>query len=543
MGADENSLTIDILVTSDLHGHLFPTDYRSSEERPFGLGKLAALIERERRGAEATLLIDNGDLLQGSPLAYYCAKLAGGGEHPCVAALNRLRYDAAVIGNHEFNYGRALLDRAVRDAEFPWLSANTVDLATGGPAFGKPYIVKTFRGGVKAAVLGVTTHYVPNWEQPEHIEGLEFRDALSAVKQWAEYIRREERPDVLIVAYHGGFERDLESGRPTEPDTGENQGYAMLLEAAGIDVLITGHQHRSIAAVVRGVACVQPSCNGQALGKVSVTLTRRDGGWTVARKDVRLLEPNAETPADVDVLSVADELERRTQAWLDQPLGVVEGAMSIADPMAARAEEHPFIEFVNRVQMEAASVDISCTALFADECRGFGEQVTMRDILGNYMFPNTLKVLRLSGRDIRAALERSAAYFTVGADGRLSVHPSFLAPKPQHYNYDMWEGIDYRLDVSKPVGERVVMLERHGRPIDPDASYDVVMNNYRAAGGGEYPMFRDKPVVKEIPFDMVELLANAIMERRVVVAACNRNWAVVYGASASPPVPCVQTKL
>ena len=155
------------------------------------------------------------------------------------------------------------------------------------PAFGKPYLIKHI-GDIRVAVLGVTTHYIPSWENPSHIQGLEFRDALETVKEWVPRIRLEERPDVMIVAYHGGFERDMETGEPAESITGENQAYGMCAEVKGIDVLITGHQHRLLATQVHGVTVVQPGFNGQAIGKIRVDLVKEQERWMVVEKRAEL---------------------------------------------------------------------------------------------------------------------------------------------------------------------------------------------------------------------------------------------------------------
>lgn len=518
-----------ILATSDLHGHLYPTDYRGDAELELGLAKLSPLISRERSLADASLLIDNGDLLQGTPLMYHQAKFGSDADpHPAIAALNFLRYDAGVVGNHEFNYGLDVLRNAIARSDYPWLSANIVDAATGEPAFGPPYAVKRV-AGVVVAILGLTTPYIPNWEHPTNIAGLAFRDAVETAKFWVPRIRERERPDVLIVSYHGGFERDLRTGEPSEPLTGENQGYALCEEVPGIDVLITGHQHRQLAGELNGVTVVQPGYNGQALGKASLLLEREQDRWAIREKRAEVLYPETGGGKDEAMLALIANEEERTQQWLDQPIGRTEGDLSINDSMEARTKDHPFIEFVNRVQLDTTGAAISCTALFTDESRGFGERITMRDIVSNYVYPNTLKVLLVSGQDIKDALEQSAAYFEMSKDG-LTVSAAFREPKPQHYNYDMWEGIAYELDLSRPVGARVVKLEREGKPLDKAASYEVAMNSYRASGGGNYNMFHGKPVVREITVDMTEIIADYILERGTIRATCDHNWRAFLSA-------------
>jgi 2',3'-cyclic-nucleotide 2'-phosphodiesterase/3'-nucleotidase len=201
--------------------------------------------------------------------------------------------------------------------------------------------------------------------------------------------------------------------------------------------------------------------------------------------------------------------------------------MLVKDPMQTRLKDNALIEFINRVQMELSGADISNTALFDNISPGFPANITMRDIVSNYVFPNTLKVIRISGQDIKDALEQTANYFKLSETGSIEVNPQFMEPKPQHYNYDMWEGITYRLNISRAVGERVVQLDYKGSPMVMNVQYDVVMNNYRAGGGGNYAMFQGKPVVKDIPTDVPELLASYIIERGTIEATLNHNWEVI----------------
>ncbi|PWW05196.1 2',3'-cyclic-nucleotide 2'-phosphodiesterase/3'-nucleotidase [Paenibacillus cellulosilyticus] len=521
---------VTLLETSDLHGHIYPTDYRGPEDKPIGLAKLSAIIRKERSIDPSLLLIDNGDLLQGTPLMYHYAKYGAVGTHPAADALNALRYDAAVIGNHEFNYGPDLLKQTVLQSDCPWLSANIVNEADGQPAFGQPYRIFTLPAGIRIAVLGVTTHYIPNWENPNHIRGLTFEDALESATRWVRHIHEHERPDALVVCYHGGLEHDPVTGEPTEPLTGENQGYEMCKRIGGMDVLFTGHQHRLLAGEISGVAFAQPGFAGQAIAKVQLTFEQTaEGTWSLrGKKASLLLTADAEEQADEELLARFAANERQTQQWLDQPIGSTEGDLSITEPFAARQADHPFTEFINRVQMETTGAAISCAAIFTDEARGFGKRITMRDVTANYIYPNTLKVVLLTGREIREALEQSASYFDRDArTGELRVSAAYLLPKPRHFDYDMWEGIEYALDISQPVGERVVKLRWNDAPIDPEASFEVAMNSYRAGGGGNFDMIKGRPVVREIPTDMTEILADCIMKRGTIRSECDHNW-IVY---------------
>ncbi|MCE5172135.1 bifunctional metallophosphatase/5'-nucleotidase [Paenibacillus profundus] len=522
------SFTLTIWATSDVHGHMLPTRYADNAPEELGLLKLASRIRQVRADKEHFLLIDNGDLLQGTPLATYHARFDPQSPNPMIAALNRLKYDAFIPGNHEFNFGLDFVKKAQRESSFPWLAANIVREDTGKPYFGDPYFITEFAGGLRAAVLGLTTRFTPHWELPEHIAGLHFLPAVEAAKQWVPELRSCKGADIVIIAYHGGLERDLRTGAALEEDTGENEGSRICAEVEGIDVLITGHQHRTIASGNIGdTIVVQPGSQGRYAAEIELLLTRQDGRWRVSEKRSQLIAA-AGAEADRELSEWITPYEVNVQRWLDRPICRINGDMRIRDPHEARLAEHPLIEFINRVQMDVSGTDISCTALFDDSAAGFGNQVSMREITAFCPYSNTLKVLRLKGRDIRDALEWSARYFAPYDGQSVAVHSSFLYPKAQHYNYDMWEGIEYVMNVSRPVGTRIVQLTRNGQPLDLDKEYDVAMNHYRASGAGGFQMFSGKPVVRHIPIDTADLIADYMMKQGTITATVNHNWKVIW---------------
>ncbi|WP_253205378.1 bifunctional metallophosphatase/5'-nucleotidase [Clostridium estertheticum] len=516
-----------ILETSDVHGTVLPINYSDNSYANCGLAALSTIIAREREINQATLLIDNGDMVQGTALTYFHAKINNSRPNPMIEVMNIMGYDAAVIGNHEFNYGRTYLDNAIKTSNFPWLCANITKKTTGESFINKPYIVKTFDNGLKVGILGLTTKYIPNWESEGTIKDLDFKDVVETASYWLHIMKDKEATDINIVSYHGGFERDLETGEPSEKLTGENQGYELCTKVSNMDVLLTGHQHRVIEnLLVNGVLVVQPGYNGNCIGKVTMDLVKTSGKWLVRSKVSKVIDANA-LDVDKEILNVTCPIETETQAWLDIPIGHVEGDMLIKDPLKTRLKDNAFVEFINNVQMDAAKVDISNTAIFDNKCKGFNYNVTMRDIISNYKYPNTLKVIRIKGSDIKTALERTAEYFSlVDGEVRLAKNGNYL--KLQHYNYDMWEGIDYVIDITKPINFRITKINYKNSPINMEGKYAVVMNNYRAGGGGNYLLFRGKPVLKDIQTDMAELIANYILKRKTIKATVNDNWKVIY---------------
>ncbi|MFJ9463196.1 bifunctional metallophosphatase/5'-nucleotidase [Viridibacillus arvi] len=516
---------IHLLITSDIHGYVYPTLYRDKTEEPMGLAKIATIVQQRRRAGQV-LLIDNGDLIQGSPLTYFHSKFHSEIDNPIIQVANYLSYDAAIFGNHEFNFGLKILSNVVEQSQFPWLGANIVHQDSAEPYFGKPYIIKEIEG-IRLAILGVTTHFVPLWEEAAHIEGLRFEDALQSTEYWCNHIHQKEKVDVLIVAYHGGFERHLETGEITEQDTGENQGYAICEKIPSIDVLITGHQHRLLADKLNGVSIIQPGTQGQALGEIILSISHNPSGKVVrVEHESKLITIDESVPANMATLEAIATIQEETEQWLDQRIGEIQGDMQIVNAFQTRLADHPYIEFINKLQMKVTGAMISNTALFNNEANGFSNSVTMRDIVSNYIYPNTLKVLQLTGQDIKDALEQCATYF-IENNGEIIVNPIFAEPKAQHYNYDMWEGIEYELKISNPIGARVTKLLYEDSPIDMDRQFSVVMNSYRASGAGNFEMFKGRPILKEIQIDMTELIANELLEMKEITATCNNNWRVV----------------
>lgn len=517
---------IKILYTSDIHGHALPIHYGSDEYVGSGLVKYTTAVKDIKRKHANVIVIDNGDLIQGTPfMTHYVNSHHGISPHPMIKLMNDINIDAAVLGNHEFNFGKAVLYDAIKESSFPWLSANILNKHTGEPYFGSPYIIKNMAGGIKVAIIGVTTSYIPNWESAQNIEGIDFVDAFYTLKKWVKQIHALEKPDVLIASYHGGFERDIETGEQTEALTGENRAYQMCEEIEGLDVLLTGHQHRELIGKVNDVLIIQPGKNARKFGEIDLELQYQDKHWKIINKQASL-HSLADVESDVQAVKMVEDLEVSTQKWLNEPIGNVIGDMEIRDPFKLRLRKHPFIEFIQNVQMEAAGVDISVVSLFNNDSKGFFSLVTMRDVVSNYMYPNTLVVLELKGADILAALERSAEYFVIGSDDQIMINPRFIEPKPQHYNYDMWEGINYTIRVSNPTGSRIENATYHNNPLEEDRIYQVALNNYRASGGGGFRMYKNKPVIKTIQVDTVELIRTYFEKYKKVHATITENFVV-----------------
>ncbi|EGO2709395.1 bifunctional metallophosphatase/5'-nucleotidase [Enterococcus faecalis] len=517
-------MQIKILATSDMHGYIMPTSYSEKKmDLPFGTAKAATMLKKLRASAKGPVFqIENGDFIQGSPLSYYVRKAETHSVAAITKIINQMNYDVSILGNHEFNYGLDYLKETIASYQQPVLAANILG-KDGQPYFGQPYVIIE-KQGVKVAILGVTTQYIPHWEQPATVKDLTFK---SVVETAAEYVPKlREEADLVVVAYHGGFEKDLETGEPTELLTGENEGYDLLEKVPGIDALVTGHQHREIATKLNGIPVIQPGFRGAFVGEITLEIEPMAKGYHVIGSDAAIHPVGNEQP-DTEVLALTTALHDEVEEWLDQPVGNVEGDMTIQNPNAVRLKEHPYIEFINNVQMASSGTDISGTALFNNEGKGFNNQITMRDIITNYIYPNTLAVLRVTGQDLREALEKSATYFVL-EKGQPIFNPKYVDPKPQYYNYDMYEGIEYTLDLRQPFGERVTKLNYHGKAVQAEDVLEIVTNQYRAVGGGNYQMFQPEKIIREIQIDMTELIAEYLKKHPIIQASTNDNFKVIW---------------
>ena len=514
-------MKLTFLETSDMHGYVYPTDYSGKQNLALGAAKVAAKLKELRaQAAGPVIAIENGDFIQGSPLSYYLAKEKSSAKE-LTKLINLMAYDVQVIGNHEFNYGIDYLKEAIESYHAPVLAANILNEA-GQPYFGQAYTIIE-KAGIKIAILGLTTEYIPHWEKPETLAGLTFANIVETAKKYVPLLKQQA--DLVIVSYHGGFEKDLTTGEATEALTRENEGYKLLQEVEGIDALFTGHQHRTIAAKINGIPVVQPGYRGNHIGEIQLTI-EKNGDQVMVVDSHAALHTVENVAADPQILSAIEPLELELEHWLDQTLGEVEGDMRIKDPMQARLEEHPYVEFINRVQLSASEAEISGTALFNNEGKGFGKTITMRDVITNYIYPNTLAVIKVNGAELRAALEQSANYLAVEND-QIVFNPAYIHPKPQYYNYDMYEGIQYTIDMNQPVGQRITELSFQSHPITAEQEFELVTNQYRAIGGGNYEMFGADKIVREIQIDMTELIAEYLKKHPIIKAEVDHNFNVI----------------
>ena len=524
-------VTVTILQTTDLHGRLLPWDYQRAQPSDDGLARVATRVAAIRKETSNVLLLDAGDTIQGTPIEFLHAKDTSKGPDPMAAAMSALRYDAMSVGNHEFNFGLAVLRKAQKESTFPWLSANTRNVADGSAAFPE-YLVKTI-AGIRIGVLGLTTPNIPGWEPARNRPGLRWEDPVETAARLVPVLRGKEKCDFVVALIHSGPEVDLRTGEPDGTDD-ENRVVA-LSKVPGIDLLLTGHTHRRIPLTrLNGVPMIQPGRWGDVLARVDVTFETSGKSATVADLTAALLPSDASVATDAAIAAIAAPYDAVARAYMEEQVAVAEEDFPGA---RARLEDTALLDFVNDTMREATGADLSMTSLLPGRFEGFKKgPIKVRNVYTLYPYENALVSIEIDGATLKACLEHAAEFYGSAAweNGRLVLKPKEgMIP----YNFDVVQGATYRIDPTAPVGSRVKDLSRKGRPVRPADRFTLAVNAFRAQGSGGYKALKGAKVVKEIPDEIRELLIGRLRKLGTVRPEADHNWVVAPDAIWAPVVP------
>ncbi|PYG01125.1 2',3'-cyclic-nucleotide 2'-phosphodiesterase / 3'-nucleotidase [Georgenia satyanarayanai] len=565
---EPDGLELTLLATTDVHGHVYDWDYFRNQPFPeddsLGLTRVSTVVDdvREEKGAESVVVVDNGDAIQGTPLTYYYGMGDGAQEvlddertHPMAAAFNHIGYDVQTVGNHEYNYGLDMLDAYEEDLDFPLLGANVLRAGTDEP-YHEPYelVERTIDGeNVTVGVIGLVTPGVRIWDQ-QHVEGvLEFQDMVTAAERWVPVV--EEQADVVVVIAHtglGNVENEDYDPAALHEDVTNNIAHFV----PGIDVLVAGHTHQDIPSQVlenvdgEPVLMTQPSSWARSVTETTLNLVPEgEDGWEVdwseGQAPTAVAHYGTKTEEDPELVELLADEHAATVDYVNTPV-----AQSVTELPAAtsRYEDTPIIDFINHVQQTTVEAALEGTehadATVISQASPFSRtavfpegEVTIRDIAGLYIYENTLRAVELTGAQLRDYLEYSARYFNQveeGAEfdpetGTNAVYPDRPEGVPD-YNYDVISGLEYSIDISQPVGERITGLSHpDGTPVADDDVFVMAVNNYRQSGGGAFPHVADAPVVYDELLEIRQLLIEWAQERGVIDPAdfFVENWWLV----------------
>lgn len=535
MSQANDSFKLNILFYTDVHGH-FLSDVDGGL-RPNGLDRMVTYAKKLKKKGENLLIIDNGDSIQGNHLVdlfNYNSPQCRTLKHPLTILHEELGVSCFIPGNHDFNFGLRHLEKLQEESEIPWLAANIYTQSTKSPFF-TPYHIFTF-GLYKVGVLGFTTEFVPRWEDKTSIPDLDFRNVIKEASHWIGEL--EEKCDFLVVSYHGGLDKNPETGKPISNHMdSENQGFELWQMFPEIDLLLLGHQHRKFSYFPNDherAPVIQGGSKGQMWSHI--TLSAEEGkrygstGHKLSIDKVEFIESHTVSP-DPELKKRLLPHLKRNQDILDMHLGFAEKCFTIKNPLEdVWLKKHAYIQWIQELMCQASGCDISSISLLDPDLKGLPKKVTMRDILENYHFINTISVLQISGKTLKSALEKGASFFCLQKENgknSIKVHPEWDTYKVRSYDFDMWYGIDYGFNISRPIGSRLAWLKYKGEDVEDEDLLKVVMTTYRA-GGAFYDMFSPDLVITDFPAKISDLMIDDILHKKHLHVDIKQNFKVFF---------------
>jgi 2',3'-cyclic-nucleotide 2'-phosphodiesterase (5'-nucleotidase family) len=498
------SFDLVVAAVTDVHGRVRGWNYESNRvDLIRGLSRAATIVDSVRAAAPGrVVLLDAGDLLQGNSLTYVAARVAPAGTpHPVIAAMNAMQYDAAAIGNHEFNYGLPFLESTIRQAHFPFLATNAYH-PDGTRAFTRWILIE--REGVRIGIVGATTPGSMIWDRDNLAGRIVIRDIVPEVRAAVQDVRAAGA-SVVLVTMHSGLDGPSSYDTVVAPTPSENVAARVAREVAGIDLILYGHSHQEVAdTIINGVLLMQPKNWATSVAIAHLQVERGGDGWRVGSRYSSVVQAagHAESPAVVAATQAAHDA---TIAWVTAPIGRTTVAWR-SD--SSRVVDTPLIDFVLETMRRTAGSDLASTAAFSLDAAIDSGPITAARMQALYPYDNTLRAVRITGMQLREYLEQSARYYRSDASGHVSVDPTIPG-----FNFDIVSGVEYTLDVARPVGARVTRLVFKGRPVEPTESFTLALNNYRQTGGGGYGMLSGAPVVYDHQQEIRQLLIDEV--RRV----------------------------
>ena len=550
------TIKLKVIETSDIHGHFFPYDFMEKKPIKGTLVRVNTYVKKQRQQyGDHLLLIDNGDILQGQPCVYWSNYVMPQDENLAASVINYMRYDAETVGNHDIEPGHKVYDKWIREVRCPLLGANIVVPGASGSTrpfrtYGdiQPYSVHYIEG-VKIVVIGMLTPAIPNWLNESIWKGMEFEEMVSCAKKWMKYIQENEQPDLVFGLFHSGYDGGIVSDGKEE-----NATASVAREVPGFDIIFFGHDHQVHNKWVKNkegkdVLLVDPSCYGKNIAEAEIELTFQNGHLT--KKDIK-----------GEIVSVLDEeidqqMMDHFQTKIDQVKAYVNRKIGrFEHPIYTRESffgNSAFTDLIHNLQLQISKADVSFNAPLSFNTTIQAGDVTQGDMFKLYRFENLLYVLRMTGEEIRKHLEFSYDMWTntmkSPEDHALLLNDNSKEDQQrtgfQYYtfNFDSACGIDYEVDLTKPDGQKVHILQlSNGQPFDEKKWYKVVMNSYRANGGGEL-LTRGAGIPKDslesrvlfhTPLDQRHYLTQEIEQMGTIDPKPNHNWRFVPEAWVKP---------
>lgn len=541
MTTKEKTIDLKFIETSDVHGSFFPYDFINRKPKAGSLARVATYVNQLRsQHGENVILLDNGDILQGQPVNYYSNYVDTTSANIAAQVVNYLRYDAQTIGNHDVETGHRVYDKWVSATHCPILGANVIDTKTNKPYL-KPYTILK-RGGARIAIIGLLTPAIPNWLGENLWSGLRFEEMVSSARQWMRVVKEQEKADIVIGLFHSG-----KDGGITTPHYKEDAALAVAREVPGFDVVFFGHDHTRYADAVTNsegklVACLDPANNAMSVAQADLQLVKKKGRWCVKESLWKLVDV-ADLPVDNDFVDHFSAFNETVKAYANRVIGTFENTISTRDSYFGNSA---FNDLILNLELSITKADVAFNAPVSFDVAIKKGPVRVADMFNLYKYENQLFVMRLTGKEIRKALEMSYDLWVntmtspndhlLLLDSQTRGDQQRLGFKNFSFNFDSAAGIDYEVDVTKPNGQKVKVLKMsNGEPFDENKYYKVAVNSYRANGGGEL-LTRgagiakddlDDRIVWRSEYDLRHYLMEEIKRLGTLNPQPNTNWRFV----------------
>lgn len=541
MTTKEKTIDLKFIETSDVHGSFFPYDFINRKPKAGSLARVATYVNQLRsQHGENVILLDNGDILQGQPVSYYSNYVDTTSANIAAQVVNYLRYDAQTIGNHDVETGHRVYDKWVSATHCPILGANVIDTKTNKPYL-KPYTILK-RGGARIAIIGLLTPAIPNWLGENLWSGLRFEEMVSSARQWMRVVKEQEKADIVIGLFHSG-----KDGGITTPHYKEDAALAVAREVPGFDVVFFGHDHTRYADAVTNsegklVVCLDPANNAMSVAQADLQLVKKKGRWCVKESQWKLVDV-ADLPVDNDFVDHFSAFNETVKAYADRVIGTFENTISTRDSYFGNSA---FNDLILNLELSITKADVAFNAPVSFDVAIKKGPVRVADMFNLYKYENQLFVMRLTGKEIRKALEMSYDLWVntmtspddhlLLLDSKTRGDQQRLGFKNFSFNFDSAAGIDYEVDVTKPNGLKVKVLKMsNGEPFDENKYYKVAVNSYRANGGGEL-LTRGAGIAKDdlndrivwrSEYDLRHYLMEEIKRLGTLNPKPNTNWRFV----------------
>lgn len=546
------SVTIKIIETTDSHGAIFPYDFTNAKPYNNSLAQVYTYVERERADtAQEVVLLSNGDILQGTPAVYYYNFEKTDEPHLYAQVMNYMKYDAGSVGNHDIETGHPVYDRFVTELNFPWLSANSIDLETGEPYF-KPYTMIEQKG-VKIAILGMITPAIPTWLPPKIWEGMRFDDMIETAKKWVPIIKEKESPDIMIGLFHSGVDPTY-NGQTADTYKNENATKLVAEQVPGFDIVFSGHDHHGWNQQIKNlddneVLLIGGTSSARTFAEVVVNLTYNKDQNKWDKKIAGKLLDSKDFEPDAEFIKTFNPQFEEVKKYVSKEIGNFTETISSRDALFG---DSPFVDLIHQIQLDISNADISFTAPLTFSTQIEKGKIYVKDMFKLYRYENLLYTMNLSGEEIKAVLEFSAENwfnqmkdendhllkFVKDENGDLKWSERSNAPmlEGRFYNFESAAGINYTIDVSKPAGNRVVISSMSDATnFDLNKMYKVALNSYRGNGGGGHLTKGAKipeekissRIITSTDKDLRYYMMKWIEEKGTVNPKVDGNWLVI----------------